>query len=1792
MRKKFTMLLASLFLTLGTAWALPTEGQLYRIKNVVTDYYLDITSTEVGGIKNKTLDLLDVNQCFYFIPSETDGKHYIKSANNQYVARSGQSLWDMRATDVVPSGTNNNGHITLVSVAGTEDQYYLQTTSTASWGNNMAPNDGDNKEGASIYSDKSQSANYPKWQVIAVTEAELTNLIANAKDVTLAAAITEANAWLAKDKVATSDAGTALSSAVSAAQNLSATAKIEEITAAITAVQTATSAAEKYYSTIADLADLADNEYYKLYGQRGFTYAADGVLKGTNAVNVAYDANNMNQHFAIIKKNDKYYLYNVGAKKFVVKSGNNTTLVDLPEQPITLESTDNADYEWSIKLNGTNKINLSTGWNNYGIYTDYNGTDEGNRWAIYRVGTFDNSEALAAFDKVYVTVNYVLGSKKTVTQKNAIAKGETFSFSNPYVYTTVTSCTKGDETLTANNGTYSFEVTEATTVTVNLEENLPFTLSEGYDNAIWYRLRIRPNNGNGNTPKWVVRKAEKPYDNTTATPTDNNGLWAFVGNAIDGVQVLNKEAGANQTLGFDNMNNNSPAYMKEGATTWTLGKLAKDGYEGFLLRQGTTGNNYLHDYSSKLAFWNNSGAPTDLGSAFIAEAPLSITYLYKGEELTEYKVDTYVNYGTVHTITNPFASAKKYISIGECATTGSQPVNAGGTWSVKVTEATSITVTLVDDLPFKVSESYANATWYYMNIRSNNKKYVAMSDATEYSNVAKPAADDKSLWAFMGDVNGIKIINKAAGEGKTLSFEGDAAGDKAVVMREEQKTWTIERAATGFLLRAGNTGNLYVHDLNSRLKIWNSTSAPTDEGSAFNVVEDKGVKSLEELALNPRNIDIYTIEAERSPLLYDAKAERPTKLSSGMVHGIAANETDINQQFLILRTPSTPEGYFYLYSLGAEKFVDESLNFIDFPSPVLSLVASEHPAYPWRVKIDDKFVIPGTGGTDANKIHHTSEGEDDGGKRYRIVKVGQSYNHFVLLDKLEEAEDMIKATSELSNEKVYTVSTVDGGNWYHLAGQEALWSTGKAEVEANSQDVNQQFAFLTVSEHTYLYSISAEKFVIKKDGNTEYSDVPSQAIELLDAEGSRFYPFVAAFVNGDERHHIGISNGYDIPVITSYNDLNDNGNKIKIREVTPGYMPENAAELLAEAVTKIDNYLAAQELKPELAAKIAEVQALLDKNYLDTEDTDVLTTAKATAQTVHDKDGATSAELTEQINLLDEAIAAVTYVTEITEFKNCYLYTFVSKRGWMVATDANTVKSADEGAADNALHQWAVYKSAKNNYYLYNIGKQQFMGFANVQNEEIPFAATPQVTTLTFKKSSWEDYPIMFSVDNKGVVNNNDRDAMIYWNNGWNNLQDDGNNHKVTLVGAVPSAALTAIENAVVLFEATHALDVAIAEVQAKVDVMDKLGYYSSSNENIEADFNAIKEFKAAITAETAVDVINAQTTAANNLVATFTVLNVPQTGKFYRLKGKASGKYMSTPFSTDATNRVKMRLSENPNTAGCIFYLTAENKLQSYKLGRFLCNTHDISATSEDAGNTVYFNKSESDNLGFFTLKTDYSGSKYIYDDVNDTEVDRNGTYAANNCEWAVEEVVPTMETSIGNLGYSTLYSEVALSIPNGVTAYTGSLNGEWLTLTPIEGDAIPAETAVILGGAAGNYSFFEVTTETTIDNNILQGTATEIATTDVTGGVVYTLQPNEDNNGVVFMEYEGATLAAGKAYLVLSEGQKSIGIRFEGTTDIEHSVIRNQHSEMIFDLLGRRVEAITKGGIYIVNGKKVVVK
>ena len=620
------------------------------------------------------------------------------------------------------------------------------------------------------------------------------------------------------------------------------------------------------------------------------------------------------QQFAFITpdEGENYYLYSVHAKRYL--KSNNT--FGAQGEPIEfIDASSQGENKVQVRFKGVEKY-INVGGENQMVIDDWSTIDVGNACEMVQCNTltFNLDEALEIFNNgADITLTYKLGDK-LVSTTTYETQGETFSFNNPYGYTSITSCKMNGEDLTPTNGTYSFTVAgDANIVVELLEEQLPFTLSENYNDAIWYRLKIRPNNGNGNTPKWVVRKAEKPYDNTTTAPTDNNGLWAFVGNAIDGVQVLNKEAGADQTLGFDNMNNDSPAYMKEGATTWTLGKLAKDGYEGFLLRQGTTGNNYLHDYNSKLAFWNNSGAPTDLGSAFVAEAPLSVTYLYKGEELTEQKVDTYVNYGTTHTIVNPFAGATEYIAIGECNATGSQPVNAEGTWSVKVTEATSITVTLVDKHPFEYAADVASITeWYYLKLHSAYRNYLYYETEGEVLKADITAVDannrDAYTWAFVGDpIGGFKLYNKAAG--KYL----DAVEAGAVVSATEQQVFKLTKssyAVNGFFMQAKDGDYTQRFNMNGGVVYWSGA----DAGSTFMVeLRPKvGAAAAEELLeVNENNhsaipaLGQYTTEAYEA---LQAAYEAPDATTESIEVAIAAFKASLNRPAYII-TSAWDAGY-------------------------------------------------------------------------------------------------------------------------------------------------------------------------------------------------------------------------------------------------------------------------------------------------------------------------------------------------------------------------------------------------------------------------------------------------------------------------------------------------------------------------------------------------------------------------------------------------------------------------------------------------------------------------------------------------------------------------------------------------------------------------------------------------------------------------------------------------------------------------------------------------------------------
>ena len=141
------------------------------------------------------------------------------------------------------------------------------------------------------------------------------------------------------------------------------------------------------------------------------------------------------------------------------------------------------------------------------------------------------------------------------------------------------------------------------------------------------------------------------------------------------------------------------------------------------------------------------------------------------------------------------------------------------------------TATATFNFPFIASESYADATWYYMTIRSN--KYVQMTDAEPYPTTTANAETEAFQWAFSGNpYTGIKLYNKAAGSGKTLTKDGSNP-----VMRDGDYSWTILPNSDGFILQETGSANNYVNEVNGKIGFWNDTKGRTDNGSTFRVTK-------------------------------------------------------------------------------------------------------------------------------------------------------------------------------------------------------------------------------------------------------------------------------------------------------------------------------------------------------------------------------------------------------------------------------------------------------------------------------------------------------------------------------------------------------------------------------------------------------------------------------------------------------------------------------------------------------------------------------------------------------------------------------------------------------------------------------------------------------------------------------------------------------------------------------------------------------------------------------------------
>lgn len=181
------------------------------------------------------------------------------------------------------------------------------------------------------------------------------------------------------------------------------------------------------------------------------------------------------------------------------------------------------------------------------------------------------------------------------------------------------------------------------------------------------------------------------------------------------------------------------------------------------------------------------------------------------------------------------------------------------------------------------------------------------------------------------------------------------------------------------------------------------------------------------------------------------------------------------------------------------------------------------------------------------------------------------------------------------------------------------------------------------------------------------------------------------------------------------------------------------------------------------------------------------------------------------------------------------------------------------------------------------------------------------------------------------------------------------------------------------------------------------------------------------------------------------------------------------------------------------------------------------------------------------------------------------------------------------------TLYLDYPVTIPEGIEAYTGTLDAkeETLTMKTVEG-TIPAKTAVIVKSATAKpYVFKETSTAAAIESNSLKGVTadTDIATLVTTGKTLLTLGTKDGK--VAFRKPATGTtqVKANKAYLLVNtpsgEKPKTVKMIFDGeTTGIsEFTANEDATNAPLFNLNGQRVNANAKG-LLIKNGKKIIIK
>lgn len=240
--------------------------------------------------------------------------------------------------------------------------------------------------------------------------------------------------------------------------------------------------------------------------------------------------------------------------------------------------------------------------------------------------------------------------------------------------------------------------------------------------------------------------------------------------------------------------------------------------------------------------------------------------------------------------------------------------------------------------------------------------------------------------------------------------------------------------------------------------------------------------------------------------------------------------------------------------------------------------------------------------------------------------------------------------------------------------------------------------------------------------------------------------------------------------------------------------------------------------------------------------------------------------------------------------------------------------------------------------------------------------------------------------------------------------------------------------------------------------------------------------------------------------------------------------------------------------------------------------------------------------------------GGKYEVDNTIDWEIKGNTTTQATTDQYIVVRMAKsdrsqgcffglkqitlyngyrlatTTTSNIDNV--ATFSASKPVTFSSDATAYIAiNSDNTQVTLSPLNGALAAGQGAIVSKATAGDIYAYVSTEATDSRNNQLVGSGD--ATKELTDGNYYIF--NKKGEEAVFspLSNTNTTLAANKAALkTATTGGQALTLDFGSVTGINTATTAMPATNTTFDLSGRKVSGKLPAGLYIKNGKKLLIK